>query len=184
MRTYISGYCVHTLDRWSLRDSSYEEIVMDSNTSIYEKYFDTLDSVSSHVRDNIISHVMNEDWVAQYDISKVEPKISRHPKTRQVLNSVKIISINSVYDSDLNEDDFFMIEHTPRKEKIPGISTLKLYLKEYLSDRANFIFREDPFKKITCIEDSDGRGNVVEYSYSTSNVDSSSVVFTEENFNV
>lgn len=184
MRRYISGYCIHSVDRWFFRDSSYDEIIMDDSTSLYQKDFTTMDSAKDFLSKKIISHVMNENWVEQYDISKVEPKISRHPKTKQALNSVKVISINSVYDSSLTEDDFFMIEHIPRKEKIPGISTLRLYLKEYLSERANFILNEDPFKKTMCVEDSDGRGNAIDFFYYTEDIDSTGIMFTEDNFNV
>ena len=93
-------------------------------------------------------------------------------------------AINSVYDSSLTENDFFMVDHMPRKEKIPGVSTLKLCLKEYLSNRANFILNEDPFQKVVCTEDSDGRGNIIERYYRTENLDSTGILFTEEDFNV
>ena len=184
MKTYISGYCVHSLDRWSLRDSSYQEIFLDDSSTIYQKNFVTVDSARQHVKEKIVSHVINENWLEQYDISKVEPKITRHPKTGQLLNSVKVISIDSIYDSSLTEDDFFMIDHEPRKEKIPGISSLKLYLKDYLVNRANYILNESPFKKIVCTEDSDGRGNTIEYFYITEDMDSTGIVFSKEDFNV
>ncbi len=184
MRQYISGYAFLTTDPWSLTDSSYEELHMGDSISIYRKDFNTLDSTQSYMRELIVDYVINEDWVSQYDISKVEPKISRHPKTRQALNSVKVTAINSVYDSSLTENDFFMVDHMPRKEKIPGVSTLKLCLKEYLSNRANFILNEDPFQKVVCTEDSDGRGNIIERYYRTENLDSTGILFTEEDFNV
>jgi len=163
-------------------DSSYEA-TLNENTFYIE--FSTYDSIHDTIWKKIHTKVMNENWCEYYDINRVVPVIRKHPRTGAALNALKIFPLSNIYDSVHTDDDFFMIGRTPRMDKIPGITSLKMYLKQHLKNRADLIAEGVQISERFVQTDSDGRGNDMEYwSWTNTLTDSNLLIFSEEDFNV
>lgn len=183
----VDGYINYISQTDSLNNNVPVDSLYDSTPvkNTFYREFSTYDSLQNTVWKKIHDKVMNENWCEYYDINRVVPVIRKHPRTGAALNALKIFPLSNIYDSVHTDDDFFMIGRTPRMDKIPGITSLKMYLKQHLKRRADLIAEEVQLSEKMVQEDSDGRGNSIEFwRWDNRLVDSNLLIFSEDDFNV
>lgn len=183
MTTEITGYCHLTVDQYSLTDSTYQ-----LEFSTYRKDFDTLDSANTFLHSRIVSSVNSSFSPEDFKVTRIVPKTIIHPITKEELDAKSITEVTDVNDSSYTESDIFEVglptpdEYSPIE--IQGISSLRSQLKECLKNKAEYIATVDKISKVICSYDSDGFGNTVDMIYVTEELDSNTIIFSKDEFNV